>query len=147
MTGVFDLTASVEFADKLSRMIPSPDPWEYDNKINPTEIRFPVDRGFVESTGRFDIEWYDNDDYSAHYKEPADPGRNTTFAYRFDKHPKSGVDNRHFHRPPDALSNDCEDSCIKVRKTVLVARAVAKSWTEAINVDDPDRLNALSNPP
>ena len=147
MSNVFDRTASVKFADQLLDRIPTSRGWNYDDKINPQVVRAYVPRGFKAERGRFDIEWFYTGQYHIHYKEPAKSGKQPIFQYRFDKHPKNGVDDRHFHPPPKALSEAAVDSCIKITQIKLVALAVAKTWIEAIEAGDPNLLNDVKNPP
>jgi hypothetical protein len=54
---------------------------------------------------RLDVRWFDNDDYTFHYIETHD---NEHWQCRWDRHPKAGIPDEHFHPPPDA--SDVETS-------------------------------------
>lgn len=60
-----------------------------------------------ERTGRLEIRWYRNDDFSIHYRE-TEPG--AVWECRWDRHPNSHNTRDHFHPPPDASRADSTDA-------------------------------------
>jgi hypothetical protein len=59
-----------------------------------------------ERTGRVEIRWYRNDDFSIHYRE-TDAG--AAWECRWDRHPNAHNTRSHFHPPPDASRTDAAD--------------------------------------
>ena len=143
--GLFDDAGSKAVGQGISNHIGNADPWEYDSPGNPSEVHVHVDDGFVEETARFDIKWTMKDEYNINYKEPGKPGEPTGFQYRFDKHQEPTVPDRHFHPAPDAGAP--VNSCIRTVIQRRVGMAVADSYNVAIQNNDHNLLNTLSNPP
>jgi len=60
-----------------------------------------------EASARFEIRWYRNDDFTAHYQEDR---RDTAWKCRWDRHPNAHNSRDHFHPPPTAGRNDADDA-------------------------------------
>jgi len=58
------------------------------------------------------IRWFENGEYSFHYRERHGREEARTWQCRWDKHPNPHAAYAHFHRPPDA--GDVVDDPIKV---------------------------------
>lgn len=111
----------------------------FDNSLNPRKLQIHINDGLHgQDSARIDVKWTTNGYYSFHYSQHG-------LDFRFDRHPKSGVPDAHFHPPPDA--SNAGRSCIDVDSAVLVARAVHKCWRAAYNADDPANANSLPDPP
>jgi len=97
-------------------------------------------------SGRFDVAWSTQDDYSIHYTCPNGPDT------RWDRHCHEYTtpgDDRHFHPPPNASTtdSDVEESCIRVCQITLVAMTTAKLWRVMYDTGDTSTANTISNPP
>ncbi len=56
---------------------------------------------------RFEIRWYQNDDFAIHYQEKRHDG---VWKCRWDRHPNTHNAREHFHPPPDASRINAEDT-------------------------------------
>ncbi|MEF8822258.1 MAG: hypothetical protein V5A52_08265 [Halovenus sp.] len=59
-----------------------------------------------ETSARFEIRWYRNDDFNVHYQEDRQEG---AWKCRRDRHPNRHNSRDHFHPPPAASRTDAED--------------------------------------
>jgi hypothetical protein len=89
--------------------------------------------GIRAETGRFDVTWTEKGYDRYHYTESGG------FDYRYDRHPRSDVSEKHVHEPPDA-GHDAVSSCIEVEVVPLVTLAVLQLWRDAVESGDPSRL-------
>jgi hypothetical protein len=109
----------------------------FDSRLDPTKLQIHLVDGIGDATWcRFDVRWFQNSYYSFHHVDEA--GVNV----RYDYHPKPGAPDKHFHRPPDADSEDVERSCISTTEPVLVSRAVHSPWRRAYDTSSLAHLNA-----
>ena len=60
-----------------------------------------------ETSARFDIRWYRNDDFTIHYQEDRPDG---PWRCRWDRHPNDHNSREHVHPPPDASPTDARDA-------------------------------------
>jgi hypothetical protein len=111
----------------------------FGSALDPQTLQLSVDAGIRAETGRFDVTWTENGYYKYHYTE------GEKFNYRYDRHPRSDVPEKHFHEPPDA-SHDAVPSCIDVEVVPLVTLAVLQLWRDTIETGELDRLQQ-PNPP
>jgi hypothetical protein len=111
----------------------------FDSAIDPQTLQLSVDAGIRAETGRFDVTWTEKGYYKYHYTEGEE------FNYRYDRHPRSAVPEKHFHEPPDA-SHDAVPSCIEVEVVPLVTLAVLQLWRDTVESGDVGRLQQ-PNPP
>jgi hypothetical protein len=96
----------------------------FDTPVNPTELIVAFSAG-LDALGRMEITWWRHDAYRYHYTEP------DGVDFRFDKHPKEGAPDAHFHPPPDA--GDAEPSFLMgVSQPQVGTRAVIARWRQAI---------------
>jgi len=140
-TGPIDYDALVRIRDIFLDTEPLVNHHSLDGRLDlQPELNVTVDAGFGSSAcGRFDVVWTDNNCYNFHYRG------DTGMEFRFDRHPEPNAPSKHFHTPPDAASR--VPSCIDVEPPELVTRAILKCWRTALSVDDPSKLNSISNPP
>lgn len=113
---------------------------ELDDAVDPETLSLHVDAGIRADSGRFDVTWTDESYYRYHYTEGDD------FNYRYDRHPRRDVPEKHFHEPPDANHDDAVPSCIKVETVQLVTLAVLQLWRDAVQSGTVARLQQ-SQPP
>lgn len=59
-----------------------------------------------EVSGRLEIRWYRNEDFSFHYQEEH---QGHTWMCRWDRHPNTHNSRDHFHPPPDASRTEAEN--------------------------------------
>ena len=71
-------------------------------RVELSEEYYPKD-----SSARFEIRWYRNDDFTVHYQEDR---RDGSWKSRWDRHPSTHNSRDHFHPPPDASRHDAEDA-------------------------------------
>ncbi|WP_394352072.1 hypothetical protein [Haloplanus rallus] len=67
-----------------------------------SEAYYPHD-----TSARFEIRWYRNDDFTVHYQEEH---RDRVWTCRWDRHPNTHNSRDHFHPPPDASRSNAEDA-------------------------------------
>jgi hypothetical protein len=140
--GTIDLPALRRIRDLWLDIEPLVERAEYDDPIDPTAVRIPLDDGIADAnSARIDVQWSRLGNYSYHYVDSQDVN------WRFDRHPNDHSPACHFHPPPDADRADAVRSCITVEEVSLVTRAVHKMWRAAYSAADLDRINSLSNPP
>jgi len=60
-----------------------------------------------ETSARFEIRWYRNDDLNVHYQEDR---QDSAWKCRWDRHPNRHNSRGHFHPPPAASRTDAEDA-------------------------------------
>jgi hypothetical protein len=60
-----------------------------------------------ETSARFEIRWYRNDDFTIHYQEQH---QESVWKCRWDRHPNSHNSRDHFHPPPAASRTNAEDA-------------------------------------
>ena len=111
----------------------------FDSPVNPQTLHLSMDAGIRAETGRFDVTWTENGYYKYHYTEDEE------FNYRYDRHPRADVPEKHFHEPP-AASHDAVPSCIEVEIVPLVTLAVLQLWRDAVESGNLDHLQQ-PNPP
>jgi len=58
-------------------------------------------------SARFEIRWYQNEDFNFHYQEIHQDG---VWKCRWDRHPNTHNSRGHFHPPPTASRIDAEDA-------------------------------------
>ena len=111
----------------------------FDSPVDPQTLQLSMDGGIRAETGRFDVTWTEKGYYRYHYTE------GEGFDYRYDRHPRADVPEKHFHEPPDA-SHDAVPSCIEVEVVPLVTLAVLQRWRDAVESGDLDRLQQPDPP-
>lgn len=112
----------------------------FDNPLDPETLHLYTDAGIRAETGRFDVTWTTKHYYRYHYTEgPA-------FNYRYDRHPRVDLPEKHFHEPPTARHDDAVQSCIEVETVRLVTLAVLQLWRETVESGDIAQLQQ-PNPP
>lgn len=106
---------------------PLVDSTAFDDPLNPTELVVRFTTG-IETPGRMEITWWESGAYRFHYTEQG------SVDFRFDRHPKEGVPEAHFHPPPDA--GPPVPSCLAgVTQPQVLARAVRSQWRRAVVED------------
>ncbi len=119
----------VQIRDLLLSEEPLVSTTAFDNPVNPTELVVELSAG-LDSPGRFEITWWEQEAYRFHYTEPE--GLN----FRFDSHPKDGAPAAHFHPPPAA--GRAEPSFLDgISQSQVVTRAVMTRWRTAL-IDERD---------
>lgn len=105
----------------------------FDSPVDPQTLHLSMDAGIRAESGRFDVTWTDNGYYRYHYTEGEE------FNYRYDRHPRTDVPEKHFHEPPDA-GHDAILPCIEVEVVPLVTLAVLQLWRDTVESGDLDHL-------
>lgn len=81
------------------------DEWVFHpDRLSPRRLVLRIDAGRypTEVTAvRIDLGWFENGDYTVHYREAR---ATDTWECRWDRHPKPGGPETHFHPPPDAAA-------------------------------------------
>lgn len=108
----------------------------FDSPLDPQTLHLYVEAGIRAETGRFDVVWTNEGYYKYHYTE------GTEFNYRYDRHPRPEIPEKHFHEPPDA-SHDAVQSCIEVEVVPLVTLAVLQLWRDTV---ESGNLELLQQP-
>jgi hypothetical protein len=111
----------------------------FDSPVDPHALRLSMDAGIRAESGQFDLTWTEKGYYRYHYTEGG--GLN----YRYDRHPRADVPEKHFHEPPDA-GHDAVPSCIAVEVVPLVTVAVLQLWRDAVESGNLEQLQQ-PNPP
>lgn len=144
-------TVETTFRKRLDGLVRAVE-WEPDYDIGPKELRIHLWDGIRADRSRFDVTWWTRHGYKYHYVEGeqsgdgGDPtGRDDGLQFRFGWERRPSVPDKHFH-PPDDLDAHRE-SCIGHEDAKRVTLAVIKCWHAAATAGDPEKLNALSNPP
>jgi hypothetical protein len=140
--GPVDVGALREIRDLVVTQEPLIETAALDDPLNPQTLSIKLTDGVgAAATARIDVRWSLTGNYAAHYTDTQ--GRD----FRFDCHPKPDAPTRHFHPPPDARSRPVEPSCITVRETSLVTRAILKRWRYAYTNGTFEGLNDAEDPP
>ncbi|WP_133305156.1 hypothetical protein [Halonotius pteroides] len=107
---------------------------EFDTPVSPSELLVKFETG-LETAGRFEITWWEAGAYRFHYTEPGG------IDFRFDKHPKDGAPQVHYHSPPDATT--AEPSLLAgTSQPQVVTRVIVSQWRNAIiEQREPTLLN------
>jgi len=112
---------------------------KFDSPVDPQTLQLSMDAGIRTETSRFDVTWTKKGYYKYHYTE------GEGFNYRYDRHPRVDIPEKHFHEPPDA-SHDAVTSCLEVEVVPLVTLAILQLWRETVASGDLDDLQQ-PNPP
>ena len=134
----------------------------FDDPLDPWELRLHLGAGIEADSGRFEVTWTDRLRYRYHYTE------GEAFNYRYDFHPRTDVQDRHFHEPPCAArgslrsplaiprfsrfqrsnraAHDAVPSCIAVETVRLVTLAVLQLWRDTVESGDIARLQQVDPP-
>lgn len=97
---------------------------QFDTPVSPSELVIEFQSG-LDAAGRFEITWWEQCAYRFHYTEP------DGLDFRFDRHPKDGTPESHFHPPPDA--GPAEPSMLAgTNQPQVVARVIGTQWRTAI---------------
>lgn len=111
----------------------------FDDPVNPTELIVELSAG-LGSPGRMEITWWERGAYRYHYTE------SDGIDFRFDRHPKDGAPDEHFHPPPDA-GRAAPSVLAGVSQSQIVTRAVIARWRRAvIKGRGLESLNSDANP-
>ena len=95
----------------------------FETPAHPTELVVEFETG-LETAGRFEITWWEEDAYRFHYTEDE-------IDFRFDRHPKKGAPQAHFHLPPDA--GEAVPSLLTgITQPQVVTRVILGQWRQAI---------------
>jgi hypothetical protein len=82
---------------------PLVDGWAFQpDAVSPRVLELHLDVAQYPTTvdeARFDVRWFETDDYTVHYLETWADG---VWQCRWDRHPKPDTPRAHFHPPPDA---------------------------------------------
>lgn len=113
---------------------------EFDNPVDPETLHLSTDAGIHADEGRFDVTWTNKRYYKYHYTE------GEAFNYRYDRHPRLNLPEKHFHEPPDAAHDDAVPSCIEVETVRLVTLAVLQLWRDTVESKDVADLQQPSPP-
>lgn len=143
-------TVETTFRKRLGGLVKSVD-WEPEYDVGLKELRIELRDGIQADQSRFDVAWWTKHGYKYHYVEGEQSGEPEAesdasgLQFRFGWEKRPGVPDKHFH-PPDDLDAHRE-SCIHHEDVKRVTLAVIKCWHAAATTGDPEKLNALSNPP
>lgn len=97
---------------------------QFDSPVSPSELVIKLQTG-LDAPGRFEITWWEQGAYRFHYTEP------DGLDFRFDRHPKDGAPESHFHPPPNA--GPAEPSILAgTNQPQVVARVIGTQWRTAI---------------
>lgn len=111
----------------------------FDSPVDPQMLQVFVDAGIWAENARFDVTWTEKGYYRYHYTE------SEGFNYRYDRHPRTDVPEKHFHEPPTA-DHDAVPSCIEVEMVPLVTLAVLQLWRDTVESGNLAHLQQ-PNPP
>lgn len=142
--GPVDRGALLDFQEAITRREPLAT-GELDDFLDPSMLYIHFEDGVGQAdSGRLDVVWTTQDDYTVHY---TDDTRNLRWDVHPHDYPKPPED-RHFHPPPDASSDPdlVEDSCIEVSEIVLVALATLKLWLTAYERGSFEGINRIMDP-
>lgn len=135
--GPVSFPALQQIRDLLLNEEPLVESTAFDDPMNPTELVVDLSTG-LDSSGRFEITWWQRDAYRFHYTEPGG------IDFRYDRHPKDGAPDAHFHPPPDGGQVELS-FLVSVTQPQIVTRAVVSRWRAAIV--DGEGLDALNPDP
>lgn len=72
------------------------------------------------------VRWFENDEYSFHYRERHRKGNRPVWQCRWDRHPNPHAGYEHFHEPPDAgHDRTVEDHVVAPHPTEMFTRTMA----------------------
>lgn len=72
------------------------------------------------------VRWFENDDYSFHYRERRPGASPTLWQCRWDRHPNPHAARAHFHEPPHADDSAVvDDSVGEVHPSEMLSRTLA----------------------
>ena len=97
---------------------------QFDTPVSPSELVIECQSG-LDAPGRFEITWWEAGAYRFHYTEP------DGVDFRFDRHPKDGAPETHFHPPPDAGPAD-SSLLAGTNQPQVVARVILSQWRIAV---------------
>lgn len=144
-------TVETTFRKRLDGLVKSVN-WEPDYDAGLEELQIGLRDGIHADESRFDVAWWTRHGYKYHYTEGVngdgceeESGERTGLQFRFGWEKRPDYPDKHFH-PPDDLDAHRE-SCIQHEDVKRVTLAVIKCWYAAATTGDPEKLNALSNPP
>lgn len=143
-------TVETTFQNRLNGLIRSV-AWVPDYDVGPKELRIHLWDGIRADESRFDVTWWTKHGYRYHYVEEScteehdDERDSAGVQFRFGWENRPNYPDKHFH-PPNNLDAHRE-SCIEHEDVKRVTLAVIKCWYAAATASDPEKLNALSNPP
>lgn len=141
-------TVETTFRNRLNGLVKSV-AWVPDYDVGPKELRIELWDGIRADRSRFDVAWWTKHGYRYHYVEDserkASSGEQDSLQFRFGWENRPDYPDKHFH-PPGNLDAHRE-SCIEHEDVKRVTLAVIKCWHAAAAASDPEKVNALSNPP
>lgn len=135
--GPIDYPALRQIRDLIGSEEPLADSVMFDDAANPTELIVTFTAG-SDRPGRLEITWWQRGGYRFHYTE------SNGVDLRFDRHPKSGAPDTHFHPPPDA-GPATASVLAGANRPQVVTRAVLARWREAV-VGDTDLADINAEP-
>lgn len=115
--------------------------YAWNDPIYKRELHIHFSEGIDADWSRLDVTWYTSGAYKFHYVDENDQN------WRFDRHPNTHSEEKHFHEPPDVDSRSAVRSCIQVEEPELVARAVWKLWRRGVMTSSFEEANSGQNPP
>lgn len=145
-------TVETTFRKRLDGLVKSVN-WKPDYDAGLEELQIELWDGIRADESRFDVAWWTQHGYKYHYVEGASrdsPSRENSdeddgLQFRFGWEKRPGHPDKHFHPPEDLDAH--RESCIEHEDVTRVTLAVIKCWYAAATTGDPEKLNALSNPP
>lgn len=144
-------TVETTFRKRLDGLVKSVE-WVPEYDVGLEELRIELWDGIRADESRFDVAWWTRHGYRYHYVERSRSedendtgGEDDRLQFRFGWEKRPGVPDKHFH-PPDDLDAHRE-SCIRHEDPERVTLAVIKCWHAAATAGDPEKLNALADPP
>lgn len=139
--GTPDVDVMADIRDLFRTEEPLMEGYDWNDPIHKRELHLRFSEGVAADWSRLDVTWYTSGAYKFHYTDGNEQN------WRFDRHPNSHSEERHFHKPPDADSESAVASCITVVEPKLVARAILKLWRRAVVTGSFTELNSAQNPP
>ena len=95
--------ATLEVLARRGDTHPLVENWAFQpDAVSPRRLELALDDGQYPppvEAARLDVRWFEGDDYAIHYLERRD---DDVWQCRWDRHPKPGEPDEHFHPPPDA---------------------------------------------
>ncbi|WP_132058011.1 hypothetical protein [Halorussus amylolyticus] len=133
-------TVERTFQKRLNGLVKSVE-WHPDYDVGLEDLRIELRDGIHAAESRFDVAWWTQHGYKYHYTE----GNENGLQFRFGWEIRPEFPDKHFHPPDDLHAH--RESCIRHEDVKRVTLAVIKCWYAAAKAGDPEKLNALSNPP
>lgn len=144
-------TVETTFRERLNGLVKSVN-WEPDYDVGLEELQIELWDGIYADESRFDVAWWTRHGYKYHYVEGASGERTNResdethgLQFRFGWEKRPDCPDKHFHPPEDLDAH--RESCIQHEDVKRVTLAVIKCWYVAATTGDPEKLNALSDPP